>query len=188
MKRRAVIVSIAAFAAGIAVAATFPLDFFSRANDHDHAAGAEKKAAVLTPSELLLDSRLADLEGKQSTLREHLRGKTLVNFWASWCSPCLREMPLIDEMATQSGAKVIGIAIDDPRAAKSFLAQNPVSYDIFVVKSYIFKFFSDIGNENGVLPFSVLLGEDGEIYAQKIGEFDSVADVEDFWRDKGEKI
>lgn len=103
-----------------------------------------------------------------------LRGKPLlVNFWATWCPPCVREMPLIDATYKAHGPRglnVLGIAIDSPTPVKAFLAKTPVSFRIAIAGAGGTDLTRQLGNQQGGLPFSVLIDAQGQVVARHTGE------------------
>jgi len=124
---------------------------------------------------------LADVAGEPLVLEEY-RGKVvLVNFWATWCAPCLREMPELDLLAKQidsSRAVVIGIAADDPVEVKAFADKLGVGYRIASGDpDAIFRWTAELGNVSLGLPFSVLLDADGAIRWRKSGGTISVEEA-----------
>lgn len=111
------------------------------------------------------------------------RGKLLlVNYWASWCPPCIDEMPMLDAYArrhAERGLVVVGIAEDDHEAARGFLADNPVAYPVLLGNQQFDGSSMQLGNSRNVLPFSVLIGPDGRLLARKVGVLDD--DKLDAW-------
>ena len=114
------------------------------------------------------DGKLVDLPGAYA-------GRLLViNVWASWCAPCVKEMPELQRFAAQQGAngvQVVGIALDDPAAVQAFLQRVPVSYPILLDTPGPADAGVRLGNPKGVLPYSVLVSDDGRLLKQRIGPF-----------------
>jgi thiol-disulfide isomerase/thioredoxin len=99
----------------------------------------------------------------------------LINFWASWCGPCIQEMPELDRYSTSQGAhgtQVVGIALDDAEAVRAFLQRTPVGYPILLDAAGPRDSGVQLGNPKGVLPYSVLVSADGRLLKQRIGPFD----------------
>lgn len=119
---------------------------------------------------------LPDLDGKLHTLNEYRGHRVLLNFWASWCVPCLKEMPALAEVQAKFGKNepiVIGIAMDEPDRVRAFLAAHPVNYPILLGDTDVPSTSMQVGNITQVLPFSVLIGADGRILATHAGALSS---------------
>ncbi|GGZ65318.1 thioredoxin [Lysobacter xinjiangensis] len=116
---------------------------------------------------------LPTLDGETRHLADLAAGRPLlVNFWASWCRPCLEEMPALDAFARRQGAngvQVVGIALDEADAVRSFLDARPVGYTVLVDSPGPADSSVRLGNARGVLPYSVLVGTDGRILKQWAG-------------------
>ena len=98
----------------------------------------------------------------------------IINIWASWCAPCIKEMPELQRFAAQqgdNGVQVVGIALDDADAVRAFLEQVPVSYPILLDTPGPADAGVRLGNPKGVLPYSVLVSADGRLLKQRIGPF-----------------
>lgn len=119
---------------------------------------------------------LTSLDGKALALPSAFGGRTLlVNVWASWCGPCIREMPELQRYAVQqgtNGVQVVGIALDDAGPVRAFLAKVPVSYPILLDPPGPADAGVRLGNPKGVLPYSVLVSDDGRLLKQRIGPFE----------------
>ncbi len=105
-----------------------------------------------------------------------LQGKPLlVNFWATWCPPCIEELPLIDAFYKANQAKsvqVIGLAVDQPSMVKRYLAQKPLSFPVGLAGVSGTELGISLGNAESVLPFSLLFDSKGRLLTQKTGKLD----------------
>ena len=97
----------------------------------------------------------------------------VINFWATWCPPCVEEMPLLDAFYRQNAAKgwkMLGIAIDQPSQVKRFLSQRPFAYPMAFGGLDGMALGEQLGNESGSLPFTVVLAADGRLILRKLGK------------------
>ena len=118
---------------------------------------------------------LPDLAGAPRTLPGDFGERPLlVNLWASWCGPCIEEMPELDRFAAgqgDHGIQVLGIALDDPAAVEDFLQRIPVRYPILIDTPGTRDAGVQLGNPRGVLPYTALVSADGRLLKQRIGPF-----------------
>jgi thiol-disulfide isomerase/thioredoxin len=103
-----------------------------------------------------------------------LRGQPLVlNFWATWCPPCVREMPALDRFAREYGPvgwRVVGLAADNAQPVRDFLVHTPVSYAIGLAGFAGIELSRQLGNLSGGLPFTLLFGRSGAVLQRRMGE------------------
>lgn len=119
---------------------------------------------------------LATLDGGRVHLPHDFSGRPLlVNVWASWCPPCIEEMPELDRFAREQGTEgvqVLGLALDEPDAVRAFLERVPVRYPLAIDAPGPADAGVRLGNPRGMLPYSVLVSADGRLLKQKIGPFE----------------
>ena len=101
------------------------------------------------------------------------RGKPLVvNFWATWCPPCLDELPLLNAFFVENKSKswqVLGLAVDQIAQTKRYLARNPLSFPVAMAGFEGTDLSRSLGNLSGGLPFTVVFGSAGDVRHRKIG-------------------
>jgi thiol-disulfide isomerase/thioredoxin len=110
--------------------------------------------------------------GGELVLAEYRGRPLLVNFWATWCPPCVTEMPMLDAFHRArhgSGWQVVGLAIDGPTPVREFLRQRPVGFAIGLAGLTGVDLTRQLGNAGGGLPFTVVIGADGTVLARKLG-------------------
>lgn len=115
---------------------------------------------------------LPDLAGKDHLLAEFAGRAVLVNFWAPWCEPCRREIPLLEEVnrdPKSSGLEIVGIALDSAGNVGKYVKEQHISYPIRVADRQAFEAVSAFGMD-AVLPFTVFADGQGEILTLKVGE------------------
>ena len=97
----------------------------------------------------------------------------VVNFWATWCTPCVEEMPLLNAFYQQNKSKswqVLGLAIDQPSAVKRFLGQYPVEYPVGMAGLNGTALMTELGNLQGGLPFTLVIDAQQGLRMRKLGK------------------
>jgi len=129
-------------------------------------------AAAAAP-EKLPDFSLNDVWGQPRSISEWAGQPLLINFWATWCAPCRREMPLLQALhneRTGTGIQVVGIAIDRQPDVQAYITEAGISYPILTGESDAIA-VSDLFGLSGLgLPFSVLVDSNSNVLTVHVGE------------------
>jgi thiol-disulfide isomerase/thioredoxin len=120
-------------------------------------------------------------DGRSLSLAAYQGKPLLINFWATWCPPCVKELPELERFHREFGPKgwtVLGLAIDTPSAVKAFLPKVGVGFDIGLAGFGGTELAQALGNASGGLPFSVLIDAKGRVQHRKMGatHFQELAD------------
>ena len=111
--------------------------------------------------------------GAQLAMSE-MRGKpVIINFWATWCPPCIEELPLLNSFYKQNSAngwQVIGVAVDQPSAVRAYLKKLPLDFPVVMAGLEGTELGRSMGNAAGGLPFSVVVSAKGTVIARKMGQ------------------
>ena len=112
-------------------------------------------------------------DGKPANSENWHRKVLVVNFWASWCPPCVEEMPALDKIAQEYASKnvlIVGIGIDSPSNIREFLQKTPVSYPIVIGGLEGSNLSKQMGNTQGALPYTVVINSKGKSIYTKLGK------------------
>lgn len=96
----------------------------------------------------------------------------LVNFWATWCPPCVKELPEINQFYNEAkgkGWQVLGLAVDQAEPVKAFLQKNPLDFAVALAGPEGLGLVRELGNPAGGLPFSIAFDASGEIMWRRLG-------------------
>ncbi|KAF1047230.1 MAG: Thiol-disulfide oxidoreductase ResA [Herbaspirillum frisingense] len=112
----------------------------------------------------LLSQSMPDAAGKQQSLAQWKGKPLVVNFWATWCGPCVEEMPeltaLLQEIAP---VQILGIGVDSQENIAKFAEKYQIRYPLFVAGTGATDLLRQFGNQAGGLPFTALVGKDGKV-------------------------
>ncbi|MET3106133.1 thiol-disulfide isomerase/thioredoxin [Oxalobacteraceae bacterium GrIS 2.11] len=117
----------------------------------------------------------AQADGSGKSLAEFKNTVLVVNFWATWCGPCVKEMPELSALQTELAPKkirFIGIGIDNPEDMAEFAKKYKITYPLFVAGMAGTKLSDQMGNTQGGLPYTVILNKSGEIVKTYRGKLD----------------
>ena len=136
-------------------------------------ANADSDARLDAASEALWRLSFETPDGKTLAMST-LRGKPLlVNFWATWCPPCVEELPLIDHFYQENKDKnwqVLGLAVDQPSAVSKWLQAKPLSFPVGMAGFGGTELSKSLGNLAGSLPFSAVFSATGALLQRKVGK------------------
>jgi len=120
----------------------------------------------------LLDAALPDADGKSQAFAQW-RGRLLVvNYWATWCTPCRDEMPALARLQTRYGARgvqIIGVAIDDADKVRDFARAHPMNYPLLVADRAGNEQMRALGNQAMGLPYTIVIDRAGQLSAATLG-------------------
>ncbi len=137
----------------------------------EQVSGAQEK----TPD--VIDSRrpdfsLPDRDGDTRSIGDFGDRVVLLNFWATWCPPCLEEIPALDGLhraLADQGLSVVGVALEDAEPVREFAREHDVGYPLLVGGREAFDIAAEYGNARGTLPYSVVIDRSGTIRATHQG-------------------
>jgi thiol-disulfide isomerase/thioredoxin len=127
-------------------------------------------AAVTPPG--LLDTALESLDGGRKPLKTWTGKVLVVNFWATWCGPCRKEIPEFIQMQQRlggQGLQFIGIAIDEKDKVQAYVREIGINYPVLVGELDAVEMSRSLGNELGALPFTVIIDRSGKVVHATLG-------------------
>jgi thiol-disulfide isomerase/thioredoxin len=132
-----------------------------------------ESGSMATPAVIFATS-YEDLAGNRQSLGQWSGKLLVINFWASWCAPCLEEMPLFVAAQGKYGAQglqIIGIAADSRQNSAKFAEKLRVNYPVFPDESGAIAFSKRAGNRFGFLPYTLVISPSGDVLTTKLGVF-----------------
>ena len=112
-------------------------------------------------------------EGESVPMAQFKGRKLAVNFWATWCPPCVEELPMLNAFHQENQAKgwtVVGLAIDQPDAVRRFMIRQPLAFPVAVLGAQGLGLVQSLGNTAGALPYTVVLDAKGDWVQRKLGK------------------
>lgn len=135
-----------------------------------------KRLEPATPSDMAVASffaqSLPDSKNQPQNMAQWKGKSVLLNFWATWCAPCVQEMPELSALQAEIAPKnmqILGIGIDSPAAILEFSTKYQISYPLYVAGMGGSELSRQFGNQAGGLPFTVLIGPDGRVKKIYVG-------------------
>ncbi|PPC88131.1 MAG: redoxin [Methylotenera sp.] len=125
-----------------------------------------KESSQGMSTQALFTANFPDENNKPQPLSQYEGKVVVLNFWASWCEPCREEMPELSELNLAYDDKnvvVLGMAIEDVAAINDFLKETKVSYPLFAADVQGMDIAASLGNDKGVLPYTVIIKTDGTV-------------------------
>ncbi len=119
----------------------------------------------------LMQMQLPDLNGAAHSLAGWKGQPIVVNFWATWCAPCVKEMPALDALQKKyPQVRFVGIGVDSAANMQKFVEKVQVSYPLWVIGAGAIDTLRKLGNPSGGLPFTIVFNADGSINRKILGE------------------
>ncbi len=119
---------------------------------------------------VMSDFSLENINGETISIEEYKGKKTLINFWATWCRPCRKEMPMLNGVhlsENPSEFSVVGIAIDKQEKVVQFVAELGIDFPIMIGQSNAYEIMKELGNEALTLPYTILIDDKNEVIWSK---------------------
>ena len=120
----------------------------------------ENKPRYITPFSL------QDLDGNTRNIIEWSNRRVLINFWATWCLPCRREMPMLQNLYLNKDShniEIIGVAVDHNEPVKDFINEYGIEFPILIGQSNAYEIMQQLGNSVQTLPYTLVVEPDGLI-------------------------
>ena len=129
------------------------------------------RAQSSTTADLFYDHVFSDVGGQEVAFKEYLGRPLVLNFWATWCPPCVKEMPDLEALHKKHGTvQFVGIAIDTAVNVRKFSEKVHVSYPLLVAGHGGIGKMRALGNKSGGLPFTVIFDAQGRISNKVLGQ------------------
>ncbi len=133
---------------------------------------ARQAHALSAAEQSFWQQRFAQVDGQELATAQFLGHPLVLNFWATWCPPCIEELPLLSAFYSENkanGWQVLGLAVDQLAPVQRFLQQTPLTFPVALAGFSGVELSRALGNNNGGLPFSVLMSATGQVVYRKLG-------------------
>jgi thiol-disulfide isomerase/thioredoxin len=147
-------------------------------NDGSAVAHAAQAGSPRSAVDQLWAAPVTSVDGKPQSLSLHKGHPIVVNFWASWCGPCVEEMPALSQLQREyakKGIQFIGLGVDSEKNIQAFLQKVKVAYPVYVTGFGGADLARAFGNNAGGLPFTVVIDAKGNVRSTKLGQIDPAA-------------
>ncbi|MGB7816081.1 MAG: TlpA disulfide reductase family protein [Methylotenera sp.] len=117
-------------------------------------------------TQALFAATFPDETGQPQALKNYAGKIVVLNFWATWCEPCREEMPELSKLHStyqNRNLVVLGVAVDDIAAISAFVKETKVNYPLFAADMQGMEIATHLGNNKGVLPYTVIIKTDGSV-------------------------
>ncbi len=156
MKRRELFGHAALGALGVALTGMMPL---------------RSVMASALPAHPFFGNSFPDVTGVETGLDSYLGKPLVLNFWATWCPPCVKEMPDLDLLHTKyPGIQFVGLAVDTTVNVEKFLKKVRVSYPVLIAGHGGIQKMRELGNKQGGLPYTLVFNQNGQIAHEVLGQ------------------
>lgn len=132
----------------------------------------QPEAPAISATGKLLSQSMTDTSGRLQHLSQWKNKALIVNFWATWCAPCVQEMPELSALQSEiapANIQIIGIGIDSAANIAEFASKYKISYPLYTGGVEASELSRQLGNDAGGLPFTVLIGRDGKAKKTYLG-------------------
>lgn len=148
--------------------------YFGAMHDTSNAPpNSAQSTSVPQNTRLLMAQTLPDAMGKMQDLSQWKGKHLIVNFWATWCPPCVEEMPELNKLQQDMASRniqVLGLGIDSPEKIKEFSIKHHISYPLYIAGMNGAELSRMMGNDTGGLPYTLLISADGEVKKKYLGK------------------
>ncbi|CAH2808592.1 MAG: Cytochrome c-type biogenesis protein ResA [uncultured Paraburkholderia sp.] len=147
-------------------------------NGDGEVAHAAQPASMQSAVSQLWSTPVKTVDGKSQTLTSLKGHPIVVNFWASWCGPCVEEMPELSQLQrdyAKKGIQFVGLGVDSDKNVQAFLPKVKVAYPVYVTGFGGADLARAFGNTAGGLPYTVVIDVKGNVRSAKLGQIDQQA-------------